>query len=154
MLLSTGDWRYSTMCSKSQRQRYMNGQLHDIDNLSHERSPYTHYTGVMVCPRASLNAVRNRKISFPCKKLNTISQLSCPQSAQKTDWAIQAPFDGKTILKWLWKKQAGTMWTTLIWLRIQMTGGLQWTWYSIFGLQKRQGVPWFEQLPPCLKECV
>jgi len=106
----------------------MNGELHDMDDLPHEKCPYTHYTGVMVCPRASLNAVRNRKISFPYKKLNIISQLSFPQSAKYTDWAILAPLDRRTILKGLWKKQGGTMWTALIWLRIQMRGGLQWTW--------------------------
>jgi hypothetical protein len=46
----------------------MSGEVHDIDDLPPGKSPYTHYTGVMVCPRASLNAVRNRKISFPYKK--------------------------------------------------------------------------------------
>jgi hypothetical protein len=40
-----------------------------MNDLSHGKRPYTHYTGVMVCPRASLNAVRNRKISFPYKKI-------------------------------------------------------------------------------------
>jgi hypothetical protein len=63
----------------------MSGELHDMDDLPHEKSPYTHYTGVMVCPRASMNSVRNRKISFPYKKLNMISLLSCPQSAQYAD---------------------------------------------------------------------
>jgi hypothetical protein len=59
----------------------MNGELHDMDDLTHEKSPYTHYTGVMVCPRASLNAVRNRKIEHDFSVvlpnlLSTMTELS------------------------------------------------------------------------------
>jgi hypothetical protein len=80
-----GEWVYISMYSLPQHYIEVSGLLHAQAVTPGERILSTYSTGGWMGPRASLDAVEKRKISYPCQELNSSSSAIQPAAHCYTD---------------------------------------------------------------------